>query len=84
MRPRRVIANVNAVAVVESLMRIAASPPGWSQALAEFAQAPTWEGWSEPMRFVPPEYAYQRMRDTVRRLRKLGVDGDRLFQYASP
>lgn len=66
-----------------ALARIAASPPGWAEALARFAEAPSPEGWRELMRFVPPEHAYQRMRDTIRRLRTLGVDGDRLFRYAS-
>jgi hypothetical protein len=35
------------------------------------------------MRFAPPEYLYQRTRDAIRRLRKLGVDGDSLFRCAS-
>lgn len=35
------------------------------------------------MRFAPPEYFYQRTRDAIRRLRKLGVDGDSLFRCAS-
>ena len=66
-----------------ALARIAATPAGWAESLASFARSPSLEGWRELMRFVPPEYAYQRMRETVRHLRKLGVDGDRLFQYAS-
>lgn len=65
------------------LDRLAASPPGWTQALAEFAQAPSLEQWQELMRFVPPEYLFQRHREAVRRLRALGVDGNMLFRCAS-
>jgi hypothetical protein len=36
------------------------------------------------MRFVPREYAYQRLRETVRRLSALGVNGDALFSCAAP
>jgi hypothetical protein len=53
------------------------------ESLAEFAKSPSLERWRELMRFVPPEYAYQRHRETVRRLRSLGVDGDMLFRCAS-
>lgn len=65
------------------LARVAASPGGWVESLAEFAKSPSLERWRELMRFVPPEYAYQRHRETVRRLRSLGVDGDTLFRCAS-
>lgn len=65
------------------LTRLAASPAGWPEALAEFAKAPSVERWRELMRFVPPEYVYQRHREAVRRLRSLGVDGDVLFRCAS-
>lgn len=65
------------------LARVAASPGGWVESLAEFAKSPSLERWRELMRFVPPEYAYQRHRETVRRLRSLGVDGDMLFRCAS-
>jgi hypothetical protein len=66
-----------------ALSRIAAAPAGWAEALAAFAKAPTSEGWRELMRFAPTEYLYQRTRDAIRRLRKLGVDGDSLFRCAS-
>jgi cytosine/adenosine deaminase-related metal-dependent hydrolase len=66
-----------------ALSRIAASPAGWGEALAAFAKAPNPESWRELMRFAPPEYLYQRTRDAIRRLRKLGVDGDSLFRCAS-
>lgn len=65
------------------LDELAASPTGWMESLAEFARSPSLERWRELMRFVPPEYAYQRHREAVRRLRLLGVQGDTLFQCAS-
>ena len=65
-----------------ALARVAAAPPGWGDALAGFASAPSPEAWRELMRFAPPEYLYQRTRDAIRRLRKLGVDGDSLFRCA--
>lgn len=66
-----------------ALARVAAAPPGWGEALSGFASAPSPEAWHELMRFAPPEYFYQRTRDAIRRLRKLGVDGDSLFRCAS-
>ena len=66
-----------------ALTRVAAAPPGWGEALAGFASAPSPEAWRELMRFVPSQYAYQRQREAVRRLRSLGVDGDMLFRCAS-
>ena len=66
-----------------TLARLAAMPAGWAESLAEFAKSPSPERWRELMRFVPPEYAYQRHRETVRRLRSLGVSGDLLFRCAS-
>jgi len=65
------------------LDRLAASPVGWTESLAEFARSPSLERWHELMRFVPLQYAYQRQREAVRRLRSLGVDGDVLFRCAS-
>jgi hypothetical protein len=65
------------------LDRLAASPVGWTESLAEFARSPSLERWHELMRFVPPQYAYQRQREAVRRLRSLGVDGNVLFRCAS-
>ncbi len=65
------------------LTRLAATPAGWAESLVEFAKSPSLERWRELMRFVPPEYAYQRQRETVRRLRSLGVGGDLLFKCAS-
>jgi cytosine/adenosine deaminase-related metal-dependent hydrolase len=66
-----------------ALARVAAAPPGWGEALVGFAGAPSPEAWRELMRFAPPEHIYQRTRDAIRRLRKLGVDGNVLFRCAS-
>jgi hypothetical protein len=66
------------------LARLAALPAGYEQALKEFAKHPSPESWRELMRFVPREYAYQRLRETVRRLSALGVNGDALFSCAVP
>ena len=74
---------LDAAELEAALARIAASPPGWAEALASFAESPSPEAWCELMRFVPPEYAYQRMRDTIRRLRKLGVSARILHSRAS-
>jgi hypothetical protein len=74
---------LDAAELEEILDRLAASPPGWAEALAAFAKAPSVERWPELMRFVPPEYLFQRHRETVRRLRALGVDGNMLFRCAS-
>ena len=73
----------DAVGLEEALSHLAALPDGWVESLGEFARAPSIERWRELMRFVPPEYYYQRHRETVRRLRVLGVDGDVLFRCAS-
>ncbi len=70
-------------ALEAALARVAAAPPGWEEALTGFAGAPSPEAWRELMRFTPPDYIYQRTRDAIRRLRKMGVDGDTLFRCAS-
>lgn len=71
-------------AALEAMLSSLSSPPqGWSEALAEFAASPSLERWRELMRFVPPEVAHLRLRDAVRQLRVLGIDGDTLFVCAS-
>ena len=65
-----------------ALARLAALPDGWERSLDEFAKSPSIEHWRELMRFVPQEYFYQRHRETIRRLRSMGVDGDLLFRCA--
>lgn len=74
---------LNADELEAVLAHVAAVPAGWEGALAGFASAPSPEAWRELMRFTPPEYIYQRTRDAIRRLRKMGLDGDILFRCAS-
>lgn len=61
------------------LARLAALPAGYEQALKEFAKNPSSESWRELMRFVPGKYAYQRLRETMRRLLALGSMATRYF-----
>lgn len=65
------------------LDELAAVPEGWAGSLASFARAPSLESWRALMQFVPPEQLYLTQRDAIRRLRKLGVDGDTLFLCAT-
>ena len=55
----------------------------WRAQLEAMAAAPSVERFEELMRFVPPELIYQRLRNALRRLKKLGVDGNILFQCAT-
>ena len=55
----------------------------WREQLAELARDPTVERFEELMRFVPPELIYQRLRNAIRKLKKLGVDPNVLFQCAT-
>jgi len=59
------------------------APDEWRQQLAAMAAAPSVERFEELMRFVPPELIYQRLRNALRKLKKLGVDGNVLFQCAT-
>jgi hypothetical protein len=74
----------DAAGLEAELAQLAALPAGYEQALKDFASNPSSESWRELMRFVPTEYAYQRLRETVRRLSALGVNGDALFSCAAP
>jgi hypothetical protein len=58
------------------------APEEWAAILSEFAAAPSIERWRDIMRFVPPELVYQRQRNTIRRLRQLGIDTNMLFLCA--
>jgi hypothetical protein len=73
----------DAVELKAIVARLAALPEGWEKSLAEFAEAPSMERWRQLMLFVPAEYAYRRLRETVRRLMSLGTDADVLFTCAS-
>jgi hypothetical protein len=58
------------------------APDDFLQSLKEFAAAPSIERWRDIMRFVPPELSYQRQRNSIRRLRRMGLDGNMLFLCA--
>ena len=47
-----------------------------------FAENPSLEAWRELMRFVPEDLFYQRHRNSIRYLRKRGVDPNVLFLCA--
>jgi hypothetical protein len=74
----------DAAEIEAELAQLAALPCGYEQALKDFAKNPSFQAWRELMRFVPHEYAYQRLRETVRRLSALVVDGDVLLSCAAP
>jgi hypothetical protein len=58
------------------------APEQWTAILTEFAATPSVERWRDIMLFVPPELAYQRQRNSIRRLRQLGMDTNMLFLCA--
>lgn len=64
------------------LDQIAAPPPGWADALAMVAAAPSLGRWRSLIQWAPPDRLYHWHREAVRRLRVLGVDGDVLFTCA--
>jgi hypothetical protein len=69
---------------IETILWDAGSPPaGWIASLRAYAAEPTDERWEEIFRFIPVEVVYQRMRNTVAELRKLGADPDQLFFHVS-
>src|SRR5207244_6806491 len=55
----------------------------WRAQLAAMARDPSVERFEELMRFVPPELIYQRLRNAIRKLKKLGVDANLLFHCAT-
>lgn len=70
----------------EEIERLLASlddaPEEWDELLREFAAAPSLERWRELLQFVPPDALYQRQRNSIRRLRQLGLPGKWLFLCA--
>ena len=70
-------------ALEKLLERAGSPPPGWSEAVAAFAQDPTVEGWDALMCFTPNEVFYQRTRNTLRALRRIGTDPNILFLCAT-
>lgn len=62
---------------------IGSAPEGWAEALEDFARNPSEERWNELMTFVPEEVFYQRLRNTINTLMRLGCDGNTLFRCAT-
>jgi hypothetical protein len=58
------------------------APAEWNELLYGFAQEPSLGRWKELLKFVPDDLLYQRIRNSIRRLRALGVDGNILFLCA--
>lgn len=70
-------------ALEAALEEIGSAPNGWVEALAEFARHPSEERWNELMTFVPEDVFYQRLRNTITTLMRLGCDGNVLFRCAT-
>lgn len=58
------------------------APPEWEGVLRDFVANPSLERWRELLQFVPPDDLYQRQRNSIRRLRQLGLPGKWLFLCA--
>ena len=69
--------------IEQCLDEIDEAPDEWREQLAAMARDPSVDRFEELMRFVPPEHIYQRLRNALRKLRKLGVDANILFQCAT-
>jgi hypothetical protein len=65
------------------LDRLANTPAGWADQLREFAASSSLERWRDLIRFVPEDNLYQRLRNSIRQLRALEVDGSLLFLCAT-
>jgi hypothetical protein len=70
-------------ALEAALHDIANSPDHWLDELAAFAREPSEERWDALMQFVPEEVFYQRLRNTISVLMRLGCDGNILFRCAT-
>jgi hypothetical protein len=67
----------------ELLQRTGTPPHGWEDAVAAFHRNPTAENWDSLMYFTPLHLLYQRTRNTLRVLRRLGTDPNVLFMCAT-
>ena len=74
---------VDAAEIEQCLDEIDEATDEWRAQLAAMAHDPSVERFEELMRFVPPELIYQRLRNAIRKLKKLGVDANLLFQCAT-
>jgi hypothetical protein len=70
-------------ALEDLLQRTGNPPPGWMEAVIEFSRNPALENWDRLMLFTPNENFYQRTRNTLRLLRRLGTDANALFRCAT-
>ncbi|UFS69032.1 hypothetical protein LPW11_14140 [Geomonas sp. RF6] len=71
-------------AAIEKLLeQTGAPPPGWADAVVDFSRNPTAEKWDALMYFTPQEVLYERTRNTLRMLRRLGTDANTLFRCAT-
>jgi hypothetical protein len=70
-------------ALEDLLQRTGNPPPGWMEAVIDFSRNPTLENWDRLMLFTPNENFYQRTRNTLRLLRRLGTDANALFRCAT-
>lgn len=58
------------------------APADWDDRLRELVAEPSLEAWSDLLRFVPDDTLYQRTRNSIRRLRALGLPGRWLFLFS--
>ena len=56
------------------------NPVAWKQAVLQWAEEPSQEGWRRLMQFVAIDDCYDRLRDAFAYLRTTSVDADLLFQ----
>lgn len=73
---------VDGAEIERILYQLDQAPADWDETLCTFALDPSVDGWRELMRFVPADVYYQRLRNSLRKLRLLGVDTNILFLCA--
>jgi hypothetical protein len=69
--------------IAAALESIGRAPDGWRDALAAVAVTPSLDAWQRLIRFAPDERLHDRIRNAIRVLGSLGVDGDVLFECAT-
>lgn len=74
---------VDAAEIEQCLDEIDEASDEWREQLASMARDPSVDRFEELMRFVPPNLIYQRLRNSIRKLKKLGVDANLLFRCAT-
>jgi hypothetical protein len=69
---------------VERLLeRVGKPPDGWTEAVVAFSRDPTIDKWDRLMQFTPHGVLYQRVRNTISTLRRLGTDPNAIFRCAT-